>query len=103
MQLPAGHNCLLIGSPGSGKTMMATRFPTILPNLTFEEALETTKIHSISGFLSSNNSLITNRPFRSPHHSISKAALIGGGKNPKPRRNKSGTQRCVIPRRNTRI
>lgn len=80
-----GHNCLLIGSPGSGKTMMATRFPTILPDLSFEEALETTKIHSISGLLSINNSLITSRPFRSPHYTISKAALIGGGKNPKPR------------------
>lgn len=64
---------------------MATRFPTILPDLTLEEALETTKIHSISGLLSANKALITTRPFRNPHYTISKAALIGGGKNPKPR------------------
>lgn len=78
-----GHNCLLIGSPGSGKTMLSKRLSTILPDLTFEEALETTKIHSISGILS--NSLVTFRPFRAPHHNISKSALIGGGRIPKPR------------------
>lgn len=72
-----GHNCLLIGSPGSGKTMMAKRLPTILPDLTFEESLEATKIHSISGALLSNQPLLINRPFRSPHHTISKAALVG--------------------------
>ena len=78
-----GHNCLLIGNPGSGKTMMAKRIPTILPDLTFNESLEITKIHSISGILNSQ-SLISERPFRSPHHSITQTALIGGGKNPKP-------------------
>lgn len=66
-----GHNCLLIGNPGSGKTMMARRLPTILPDLTFEEALEVTKIHSIAGLLNANQAIISTRPFRSPHHTIS--------------------------------
>ena len=79
-----GHNCLLIGSPGSGKTMLAKRLPTILPPLTFEESLEVTKIHSIAGTLDINKSLLVTRPFRSPHHTISNIALIGGGKYPKP-------------------
>ena len=78
-----GHNCLMIGNPGSGKTMMAKRLPTILPDLTFEESLEITKIHSISGKLG-ENTFITERPFRSPHHTISANGLIGGGKIPKP-------------------
>lgn len=78
-----GHNCLMFGSPGSGKTMMAKRFPTILPDLTFEEALEITKIHSIAGTLKNQN-LISKRPFRAPHHKISEIALIGGGRIPKP-------------------
>ena len=78
-----GHNCLMIGSPGSGKTMLAQRLPTILPDLSFEESLEITKIHSISGTLK-NKSLILQRPFRAPHHTISPASLIGGGKIPKP-------------------
>ena len=79
-----GHNCLLIGSPGSGKTMLARRIATILPDLTFDEALEITKIHSISGQLKAEEPIITERPFRSPHHTISPIALIGGGSNPKP-------------------
>ncbi len=78
-----GHNCLMIGSPGSGKTMMAMRLPTILPDLTFEEALEITKIHSIAGKLG-EDTLVTQRPFRNPHHTISANGLIGGGKIPKP-------------------
>ena len=78
-----GHNCLMFGSPGSGKTMMAKRFPTILPDLSFEESLEITKIHSIAGNLK-NQTLITQRPFRAPHHTISERALIGGGRIPKP-------------------
>lgn len=79
-----GHNCLLIGTPGSGKTMIAKRIPTILPELTFEEALEVTKIHSIAGMLDSNIGIVTKRPFRSPHHTISPTSIIGGGKIPKP-------------------
>lgn len=79
-----GHNCLLIGTPGSGKTMMARRIPTILPDLRFEEALETTKIHSIAGKIEKDKSIITTRPFRAPHHTISGVSLIGGGKIPKP-------------------
>lgn len=74
-----GHNAIIIGSPGSGKSMLAKRMPSILPVLNFEEALETTKIHSISGRLTPDNPVITKRPFRSPHHTISSAGLIGGG------------------------
>lgn len=79
-----GHNILMVGSPGSGKSMLAQRIPSILPSLTFEEALETTKIHSIAGVLGANTSLVTTRPFRGPHHTISAIGLIGGGSNPKP-------------------
>jgi magnesium chelatase family protein len=79
-----GHNILMIGPPGSGKTMLSRRLPTILPRLSYEEAIETTKIHSIAGFLNAERSLIVDRPFRAPHHSISDAGLIGGGHVPKP-------------------
>ena len=79
-----GHNCILIGNPGSGKTMLARRIPSILPELSFEETLEITKIHSIRGKINSNMGLILQRPFRNPHHTISSATIIGGGRIPKP-------------------
>lgn len=79
-----GHNAILIGPPGSGKTMLAKRLPSILPPLNLHEALETTKIHSVAGKMGQNSSLISVRPFRSPHHTISDVALVGGGGNPQP-------------------
>lgn len=79
-----GHNILLTGPPGTGKTMLASRIPTILPELSFEESLETSKIYSIMGLLQNHGTLLKERPFRSPHHSISNSGLIGGGSIPKP-------------------
>ena len=79
-----GHNAILIGPPGSGKTMLAKRLPSILPPLTLEEALETTKIHSVAGKMSRYSTIISVRPFRAPHHTISDVALVGGGANPQP-------------------
>ena len=78
------HNVLMVGPPGSGKTMLSRRLPTILPHLSYEEAIETTKIHSIAGLLDTRRSLVTERPFRAPHHTISDAGLIGGGHMPRP-------------------
>lgn len=79
-----GHNALMVGPPGSGKTMLARRMPTILPPLSTDEALETTKIHSVSGELQSDHGILATRPFRSPHHTISDAGLCGGGAHPTP-------------------
>ncbi len=79
-----GHNMIMVGPPGSGKTMIAKRIPTLLPSMSFEESVETTKIWSVSGLVKAGESLITDRPFRSPHHTTSSVALIGGGSYPKP-------------------
>ena len=83
-----GHNLIMIGPPGSGKSMMAKRLPSILPPLSLSESLETTQLHSIAGKLGCGTSLISQRPFRSPHHTISEVALVGGGTNPMPVRSR---------------
>ncbi|HSU88668.1 MAG TPA: YifB family Mg chelatase-like AAA ATPase, partial [Terriglobia bacterium] len=82
--MAGGHNMLLVGPPGAGKTMLAKRIPTILPPMTFEESLETTRIHSVTGLLPSETGLTAARPFRAPHHTISDAGLVGGGSIPRP-------------------
>src|SRR5207245_10387138 len=79
-----GHNVLMIGPPGSGKTMLAKRLPSILPRLSLEESIVTTKVHSVAGTLPARSGLLTRRPFRSPHHTISTAGLVGGGTPPRP-------------------
>jgi magnesium chelatase family protein len=97
------HNCLLIGPPGAGKSLLAERIVTIMPDLTFKEALEITKIHSISGEKECINGLINKRPFRNPNHTSSETAIMGGRKKSKARGNKFSTFRSIVFRRTSRV
>ena len=94
-----GHNTLMVGPPGSGKTMMARRVAGILPPLVFDEALEVTSIHSVAGLLAPGHGLITRRPFRAPHHTISDVALVGGGQTPRPGKSASRITACCFSTR----
>ena len=96
------HNLLYIGQPGSGKSMSAKRIPTIMPEMTYKEQLEVTKIYSVAGLLDYKEGLIKKRPFRSPHHTISATALAGGGRFPKPR-DQPGTPWSIVFRRAGRV
>ena len=91
-----GHNLLMTGPPGAGKTMLARRIPGVLPEMSFDEAVECTKIHSIAGQLPADVGLLTARPFRAPHHSISNVALVGGGSIPRPGRSPSPSTACCF-------
>ena len=97
------HNVLMIGPPGTGKTLLAKRLPTIMPPLTPAESLETTRIYSAMGLLPAGEPLMARRPFRSPHHSVSDAGLVGGGSPPQPGRDQPGAQGGAVPRRAARV